>query len=197
MLVKDMTMRPPDQQMKDHIPSGFKHVFLIRHPTLVYNSYRKARYADLLANNALPDGVCESTYDIEKHDVTRKAFRFFEYLHALWGHVREKIDPNPIVINSQDLLDNPERILNKLCELTGLPYHDSLLHWDASTDAIKNWKAVGDNLVYRAMYNQGITSTEFLPSKEPMAEDQLTDDVIRLADASMTCYNDMNKHRMV
>ena len=55
--------------------------------------------------------------------------------------------------------DNPERILNKLCELTGLPYHDSLLHWDASTDVIKNWKAVGDNLVYRAMYNQGITST--------------------------------------
>ena len=121
----------------------------------------------------------------------------FEYLHALWGHVRENIDPNPIVINSQDLLDDPKRILTKFCELTGLPYHDSLLHWDASTDVIKNWKAVADNLVYRAMYNQGITSTEFLPSKEPMAEDQLTDDVIRLADASMTCYNDMNKHRMV
>ena len=127
VLVKGMTMRPPDQQMKDHIPSGFKHVFLIRHPTLVYNSYRKARYAELLANNALPDGVDECTYDIEKHDVTRKAFHFFEYLHELWGHVRENIDPNPIVINSQDLLDNPERILTKFCELTGLPYHDSLL----------------------------------------------------------------------
>ena len=80
-----------------------------------------------------------------------------------------------------------------------MPYHDSLLRWDASTDVIKNWKAVGDNLVYHAMsfFQKGITSTEFLPSKEPMPEEQLTDDVIRLADASMTYYNDMNKHRMV
>ena len=56
--------------------------------------------------------MCESTYDLEKHDVTRKAFHFLEYLHELWGHVRENIDPNPIVINSQDLLDNPGKNLN-------------------------------------------------------------------------------------
>ena len=64
-----------------------------------------------------------------------------------------------------------------MCELTGLPYHDSLLRWDASTDVIKNWKAVGDNLVYHAMsfFQKGITSTEFLPSKEPMAEDGFYD----------------------
>ena len=196
-------MRPPDQQMKDQnkvtIPSGFKHAFLIRHPTLVYHSYRKAKYAELLANNALPDGVCESTYDLEKHDVTRKAFHFFEYLHVLWGHVRENIDPNPIVINSQDLLDDPERILTKFCELTGLPYHDSLLHWDASTDVIKNWKAVGDNLVCHAMsfLQKGITSTEFLRSKEPIPDDQLTEDVIRLADSALPYYNDMNQHRII
>ena len=188
VLVKDLTIRPPDQQMKDHIPSGFKHVFLIRHPTLVYHSYRKAKYAELLANNALPDGVDESTYDIEKHDVTRKASHFFEYLHALWGHVRENIDPNPIVINSQNLLDNPKIILTQFCELTGLPYHDSLLRWDASTDVIKNWKAVGDNLVYHAVsfFQKSISSTEFLRSKEPIPHDQLTEDVIRLADSFAT-----------
>ena len=95
-------------------------------------------------------------------------FYLFEYLHEFWGHVRENIDPNPIVINSQDLLDNPERILTTFCELTGLPYHDSLLQWDASTDVIKNWKAVGDNLVYHAMsfFQKGITSTGFWPSKD-------------------------------
>ena len=83
VLVKDMAMRPPDQQMKDHIPSGFKHAFLIRHPTLVYRSYRKAKYAELLANNALPDSVCESTYDIEKHDVTRKASHFSFFISPI------------------------------------------------------------------------------------------------------------------
>ena len=51
--------------------------FLIRDPTLVYQSYRKAKYAELLANNALPDGLCENKKDIEKHDVTRKTFHLF------------------------------------------------------------------------------------------------------------------------
>ena len=50
----------------------------------------------------------KARFDLEKHTVSPKSFHYFKYMHELWGLVRENIDPNPIVINSQDLLDGPE-----------------------------------------------------------------------------------------
>ena len=200
VLVKEAILRPPDQQLMKNIPSGYRHVFLIRDPTLVYHSYRKAKYSKLQANGLLSAELADkSKYDIEKHDATRKGHNFFKYLHELWGHVRENVDPNPIVINTQDLLDNPKRVLSRFCELTGLPYQDSLLQWDASNEVVKHWRAVGDNVTYIAMsfYGTAINSSKFLPPSGPLLQEHMTEDVIRLADASFPFYKEMNKHRII
>ena len=95
VLVKDATLRPPDQQLKQNTPSGYRHVFFIRDPTLVYHSYHKGMYSKLQTNGLLDsDLMDESEFDIEKHDAALKGHNFFKYLHELWGHVRENIDPN-------------------------------------------------------------------------------------------------------
>ena len=165
----------------------------------MFTSYRKAKYEQHTTNaNHSGEVLEESKFDLEKHTVSPKSFHYFKYMHELWGLVRDNIDPNPIVINSQDLLDDPKRVLSRFCELTGLPYKDSLLHWEASTDVVKSWKAAGDTLVQRTMmfYHRAITSSEFMPSKEAAPRGQLTEDVIRLADASFPYYNEMNQHRL-
>ena len=197
--MKDSVTWPPDDQIKQNLPQGFKHVFFIRDPTLMFTSYRKAKYKQHTTNaNHSGEVLEESKFDLEKHTVSPKSFHYFKYMHELWGLVRENIDPNPIVINSQDLLDDPKRVLSRFCELTGLPYKDSLLHWEASTDVVKSWKAAGDTLVQRTMmfYHRAITSSEFMPSKEPVHRDHLTEDVIRLAEASFPYYNEMNQQRL-
>ena len=198
VVVKDVAMRPPDQQLKWHLPSGFKYAFLIRDPHLVYNSYRKAKYEDLKKHRKLAgDALDENKFDIAKHDCSRKVHNFFKYLHNIWGHVRETVDPDPLVINTRELRDNPKRALRHFCEHTGLPYQDSLLQWDASNEVVKSWNAVGDSILFsvNSFFHTAVTSTEFLPAKDPPPRDQLTDDVIRLVDAALPFYNDMNQHR--
>ena len=154
-----------------------------------------------LQANGLLDGdlMDESEFDIEKHDAALKGHNFFKYLHDLWGHVRENIDPNPIVINTQDLLDNPKRVLSRFCELTGLPYQDSLLQWDSSSEVVNHWRVVGDDIMSFEMsfYGRAINSSKFLPPNAPLPQEQLPGDVIRLADASIPFFKDMNQHKII
>ena len=50
--------------------------------------------------------------------------RLFDHLHETTGDI-------PTIIDSGDILKNPERMLSKLCEVLDIPFDQSMLSWSA------------------------------------------------------------------
>ena len=100
VLVKDFGWAMDSGECRKYLPSGFRHTFLLRYPSLVFTSYRKAMYKQLLKAGELTDDMKdEETFDIEKADRVVPPGRMFHACNELWGHVREHLDSNPIVID--------------------------------------------------------------------------------------------------
>ena len=102
------------KQMTHHIPrgldmgwcAGFRHCFLIREPAQVIASYVQK----------MPN-VNEDAIGI------RRQAELFEQIADLSGEV-------PLVIDSNDVLKNPERVLAELCQRLGIHfYRDAMLNW--------------------------------------------------------------------
>ena len=70
-----------------------------------------------------------------------------------------------IVLDSGELLKNPERVLNKLCELVEIPFDSAMLHWPAGPkqeDGVwaKYWY---DNVHQSTSFEKQPTSNRPLP----------------------------------
>ena len=53
----------------------------------------------------------------------------FEQQARLFDHVCDKLGHAPPVIDADDVLKNPRRVLNALCAKLGIPFTDRMLHW--------------------------------------------------------------------
>eukprot|EP00057_Strongylocentrotus_purpuratus_P027720 XP_011682194.1 PREDICTED: uncharacterized protein LOC105446719 [Strongylocentrotus purpuratus] len=189
----------PDEKTRQYIPGGFKHVFLIRDPCRLFTSYRKAIYQHLTSVGIRTgDALDEEAFDIERDDPIMNANEFYKGIVELWKYVRDNVDPDPIVINTDDLLANPAEMLSKFCHLTGLPYSDSLLQWDASPDVTKTWKTGIDDIIELsiAFFETAVYSSGFLPQKPAVPLKKLAPDVRRLAEASMPYFEEINKYKI-
>lgn len=192
VLVKDMGVALRDEKLCKYIPSGYQHVFLIRDPMSAFHSYRKACIIRDKPGN-------ERTYDVVRDDIYLTAEEFFPSLHSLWKFIHKNVEPNPMVINADDLKTTPGAILKEFCNHTGLPYSDSLLRWDTSTEVVSRWIACGDTLLCDVpmFFLDAATSSEFVASKsKPVSREELTDDVVKLVDIAMPLYQEMNEHRI-
>nr|XP_054771341.1 uncharacterized protein LOC129279274 [Lytechinus pictus] len=189
VLVKEGYFAFPDEKSRDYLPAGFKHVFLIRDPYKVLTSYKKAMTIHVLKTGLLTSESAK-TFNLEKDDPVLNAGEFFRGIHDIWKYIRGNVDPNAVVINTDDLLAKPAEVLKKFCHLTGLPYSDSLLQWEASLD----FKASKDG--FDTFYETANSSSGFLPPKPTPCWDSLAPDVIKLADASMPYFEEINKHKI-
>ncbi|XP_041482327.1 uncharacterized protein LOC121429413 [Lytechinus variegatus] len=199
IFVKEGYMAFPDKKSRQYLPKGFKHVFLIREPHKLFTSYRKAMYQHLTnVGIRSGDAADEEAFDIGHDDPVMNANEFYSGITDLWLYVRDNLDPNPIVINTDDLLADPAGVLEKFCNLTGLPYSDSLLHWDASPDVIKNWIRVSDNIIKlaNAFFETAVLSSSFLPPKPAIPIDKLSPDVRKLAKVSMPHFEKINQFKI-
>ena len=177
-----------------HLPSGFKHTFLIRDPSRTYVSFRKVMISKFSTD--LP-----ADFDIARDDVFQiKPFDWFEKQHKFWKYVVDNLDPNPVIIDAHDLLSRPGPTLRNYCEAVGFPYSDDLLQWEASLEFPKNMITAGDQ-IYKDMldfYDTALNSTHFMAHREsgPVPRDQLTDDVMRCVDHSMPFYREMYEEKL-
>ena len=80
-------------------------IFLIRDPAEMLTSLIKT-----IPNPSLRDTAYKEQYDI---------FRY----------VTHQLDQEPIVVDSKQLLLNPEEVLKKTCEKAGIPFEQTMLHW--------------------------------------------------------------------
>jgi Sulfotransferase domain len=139
----------------DDLP-GFAHAFLIRDPTRVIASYAKKRVTVTLDDLGLAR---------QQHFFDREANRL--------GHA-------PPVVDSADVLADPEAILSCLCAALGIPWDPAMLCWEAGgrqTDGI--WAA--------HWYGQVLQSTSF--EAPPVEEVKLDDQQAALADQCRPYYD--------
>ena len=147
------------------------------------------------------DETDEAAFDLRNHTELDDPADYYRSLYELWMHFKEKIDPEPVILDSSDLSMNPSVMLPKYCKAVGLPYTTNILEWKPSLDGILSWKwgcetsqHTGPQTGYQ---DRMLSSTGFFPPRDLPSRDILTRDVIELADAALPFYEEMYKHRLL
>jgi len=113
----------------------FEHSFLIRHPARTITSYYKG----------------------DSH-VSEEAIGF-RHLRLYFDMIKAQFEFIPPVLDSDDILDLPQALLNIWCKTVGIPYIEAALTWDS-----RKLKKPKNNFYYeKFFYHQNlIHSTGFL-----------------------------------
>ncbi len=192
LLVKDQAYCLDDRY--DTIPPGLRHAFLIRHPYKAMASLKNLFVKLLNVNPASADW-----------EVIRKSLDYpnlYEKQFKLLQYVQEKFDPNPVIIDADDLQSNPASILRQFCQRVEIPYSDSLLEWPADRDIMKTWKGSRVALQGNMLKNEGgffenaLRSTGFHPPKPTPKRSELPEDLLDVCDYSLTFYEQMYQLRL-
>jgi hypothetical protein len=117
--------------MIPEFPRGFmrqlSNVFLIRHPARVVASYAKKREGPTLADIG------------------------FQQQAELFDEVADWLGHAPLVIDSADIRNDPNKALSGLCDALGIPYTDRMLHWDVGPKPYDGvWAPHWYNAVHRS-----------------------------------------------
>lgn len=144
--------------------AGFTHAFLIREPERMIASYLRKRDAA----------------KFEEFGMDRQA-EFFEHEADHLGHA-------PPVIDSNDLLADPQGLLSKLCAALGISWDAAMLSWTPGRrDTDGSWAPHWYGAVER--------STGFgRPETEPV---ELPTDARRLVDRCRPYYERLAQHRIL
>lgn len=118
VFIKDMAYYTKGRlkMLQDFFP-GAKHSFLIRDP-----------------EKSIP-----SLYRIsENPEIRSSGWDYFEpneagfkELYELYEFVKENLDPNPVIVNADDLLESPKQIMKAYCDGVDIRYEDHMTSWKA------------------------------------------------------------------
>ncbi len=177
----------------EYIPSGFRHSFLIRHPYQVFASW------DRMLNRAVDDKSKQMKLS-ELPEMLLPSGFFFKEQYDLYQHVKEYYEPNPVIIDTEDLLSNPGHVLKAYCEKVGLPYSDDLLQWEPGSECMdRQWMVAKEQILGQSLMNvhkETFSNTHFgPPTKVPNRED-VSDDVLYCSDKCIQYYEEMYANRL-
>ena len=177
------------------LPTGFRHTFLIRHPHKVFDSWKRA----------LSRGAREKGKEVMLSDLPLFLMPegyFFREIYDLYMYVKENIEPNPVIIDIDDLLTDPARVLKAYCEAVDIPYSDYLLQWEPGQQYMEKLWLIAREYIYIMkfgnVHKETSASTGFRKSSDTKLPDRstLTKDVLHFADASMKYYEEMYANRL-
>ncbi|XP_022097243.1 branched-chain-amino-acid aminotransferase-like protein 2 [Acanthaster planci] len=173
----------------DMLPKGFKYSFIIRHPLKLFLSYKKYLHGfvgDFPDMRTLPPILFPPGYG-------------YKEMNDLVEYVRENIEPSPVILDADDLLQDPAGILSTYCSKMGIPYSSKLLSWEPGRDIINSWMGtkvcMNDEMDHA--YKHTFESEGFgRPTPVPDL-DSLPDDVKACARYSMSYYEDLHRRRII
>jgi hypothetical protein len=127
-----------------------------------------------------------ASYNKKQEDTTLNDLGFVQQTE-IFRWVRDRAGTAPPVIDAGDVLENPKRILELLCDAVGVEFRESMLSWPPGlreTDGIwaKHW------------YGEVARSTSFLPYR-PKREvvPQCSREIY---ERSRECYDRLYEHRL-
>ena len=185
IFVKDMV-----QGIDGHynaLPDGYRHTFLIRHPYKVFESL-KNMWSKAMSVTRLP----------EMAPLLAPGY-FFKEMYDLVEYLKkERVEPQPIIIDADDLLANTPGIMKAYCEAVGIPYSDALLNWPAGGDAmLSKWMCAEEFLKKREIAHESTFASTGFGKPSPIPDRaNLPEDVLEVADASMQYYEQLFEQRL-
>ena len=176
------------RQVTGPVP-GDKPVWYQKHMTHHMLPHYGLEWTDGMANCFLirdPAHVVAS-YAAKREEVTAADLGFHRQVE-LFDRVCDRQGSAPPVLDSADILKNPEGMLSALCDRIGIPFDKAMLSWPAGArDSDGVWAA--------HWYASVDASTGFMPyvEKEPVVPDTLKS----VYDACLEPYNTLVKHRLI
>lgn len=154
-----------------------RHFFLIRNPKKIIQSYQK---------------ICANLTD---RDIgIESLFNLFKIVDSISGKP-------PLVVDADDLIENPRYFLNKLCLHLDIPFSDKMLSWEpglAKSYEVENnpfpWLWTGE-LPLTNWYSNIHRSTGFIAPKEEREVD-LADRFIPILEACLPFYHELYQYRL-
>ena len=159
------------QQYTEGRFAHFQHTFLIRHPRKSIPSCVRACEQSGFTFTPNEDGI--------------------EQLHDLFKVVQRCKDPNPVVIDADDLLMNPRGIMEHYCSAVGLPFEESMLTW--TPGVVEDWTR---NVNYQVWHGAAIMSSGFMKPKDPQPQINLSKEVEDAIKKALPSYDYMYAYRI-
>ena len=167
-----------EEDMKDFI-----HTFLIRNPVnAVASSYRGFGSLEVW-----------SSFHQQK-------LLGFRQLRDLYFFVKEKIDPSPVVIDADDLLENPEGMMKAYCQKVGIEFKEGMTRWEAGSMKTQDFidqKGGEENLKWNeaAIHSSGLSKS--VPADIRKEQDSFPAEVVKCIKEFQPLYQEMHKFRLV
>ena len=123
----------------------------------------------------------------------------FGEIYDLVHYLKDHGEPNPVIIDADDLQTNPESILRKFCAEMGIPFKESLLKWKSGDAALKTWitSRLAIATVADSYYQALLKTSYFLPlSGPPPKYEDLPKDVQQLVDLTKGWYEELYEMRL-
>ncbi|KAJ8023685.1 hypothetical protein HOLleu_36189 [Holothuria leucospilota] len=168
-----------------------RHVFLIRHPHRFLSSYR--RHCKRITGCSP-----EEEYKHGASDMLIQGGKCKDQIFELWKYIRENVEPNPVVMDTDDMLENPGIILPKLFARLSIPWKESYLSWESKGSIVKKWIACVeqfDRRLNQGCFDRALFSTNFIPCEQPVpSRNDLHPDIAKYVDKFMPGYKEMLEH---
>jgi hypothetical protein len=140
-----------------------RNAFLIRNPCAVLQSYRARR-----------DGVTLADIGIVQQS-------------EIFDEISQRVGAPPPVIDSADILANPQAALSALCDALQIPFTDAMLRWPPG-------RRDTDGVWAPAWYESVERSTGFAQTKAAIAPGNLSPELAEIAYAAQPYFAAMARH---
>ena len=183
VFVKDMAYFMKDQfHILEEYFKDAKHSFLIRDPSKVITSqYRASQNEEIRAQGW------------DYFDPSKTGFK---ELNELYNYVKRNLDPCPVVVDADDLLDSPQEMMQAYCRGVGIPYEDHMTTWDA--DVMPPAWNDGWAISWRkgALASNGFARPSRPSNAAAVPDVAYPDDVTRAIEASCDFYEELYQARI-
>lgn len=117
----------------------------------------------------------------------------FEDLHTLFNRIADKTGSTPVVLDSDELLENPEKGMIAYCNAVGIPYISEALTWE---DQKKNEKKPTWNTDEHGFHDSLKASKGLAKQKRNYPALESSEDMIRLHKFSKPHYDSLFSQRI-
>lgn len=134
-----------------------------------------------------PERVLAS-YTAKRTEVTLEDIGFVRQ-SEIFDFVADHTAETPIVIEAEQVLNDPEAVLRSLCHALGIGFSERMLRWPQG-------RRSSDGVWAPAWYDAVERSTEFARPRRSDDRNDLADELKRIADAARPYYDRLARHRL-
>lgn len=165
------TRIPTAELLQPHI----NHTFLIRHPQKAVPSYARLCYP------GAPTGF----------DYFDPAEMGYKELRLLFDFIREETGRTPLLIESEELLAQPVKVVRGWCEHVGIEFTEGMLEWDDAPETrthFEKWTGFHDDAAASKGVGRQSPAQDAAPSQKKQEPKPLSPELQQAVDDCMDDY---------